>query len=259
MGASIRLGSLPLIAMEVNHPALLADESGVDLSPHPKSLIGSYGKLSVGAAILVSVGFIGGRHNSAQSISLMDLQAKDILSHNAFNTEFGSWSDALTCPTLTAYISQITNAADAITPANNQASSFKTWYDGLTGTTDKEQAEATMNTKMTTVCTPTPTAPATKTSPASSPSSPTTVCGHISDYHTFGLAYSRATAGKPWAVIVHIDKFIRGEYLTTLSSEVTCLRSWYKNDATVHQRKDFEDNAVTHMFSAGMGHLQPVV
>merc|ERR1711935_792602 len=111
-----------------------------------------------------------------------------------------------------------------------------------------------MNTAFVNVAVPVaPSAPA-KQTPSHQQSDQHGCSTSISSYAKFGLCYSHATAGRTWAQISEVDRWVRGATTPPAgsSNEMTVLWSWYSHHASASEKHDFENSALVHMRSAGL-------
>merc|ERR1740139_1375928 len=117
---------------------------------------------------------------------------------------------------------------------------------------DRIAAEAAMEASRSKVCFPAPTAAPAKQAPAKQAPSPSSSCLSIQDYATFGHCFSAATAGHPWAYILHVEEAVRGVSASAMTAEVSALHNFYKLKASESERHVFTQSALVHMKAYGM-------
>jgi len=227
--------------MNAQQAELLA-QSDLEIHSQPRSRA-RVAAFVFGCAGLAVASFEGGKLRGAQiSGSIVDA----IDSVAKFKSEFESWSDGLSCNKLTTEIAWITGATKPTAGLDRMA--FHTWYSG--GgilASDKTAAEAAMEASRSKVCFPAPTA-----APAKQAPSPSSSCLSIQDYATFGHCFSAATAGHPWAYILHVEEAVRGVSASAMTAEVSALHNFYKLKASESERHLFTQSALVHMKAHGM-------
>jgi len=236
--------------MQTRQPILLADESGVEtdvltVRKAPwKALIGS----AVAACALASVGYAAGQ-NSLRGLRVNSNTQQVLRTTDEFKHSFDSWADGLTCQKLNFWVDKIVN--NGVTTDNLDATEFKEWYAGGTASVtsaDKVVANGIMTASIEKACLPAvPAAP----KGSAAPSSPST-CLSIQDYTTFGHCFSAATAGHPWAYILHVEEAVQGVSASAMTEEVSALHNFYKLKASDSERHLFTRNALVHMKAHGM-------
>ena len=232
--------------MNAQQAELLA-QSDLEVPSQPRSRA-RVAAFVLGCAGLAVASFEGGKLRGAQ-ISGNIVDAID--SVVKFKSEFESWSDGLSCSKLTTEIAWITAGTPPTTGLDRIA--FQLWYasPGIVQS-DKDAAEVAMEAARKKACFPAvaPVAPAAP--PAKHAPSPST-CLSIQDYLTFGRCFSAATAGHPWAYILHVEEAVQGvSAASAMTEEVGALRNFYKLQASDSERHHFTHDALVHMRAHGM-------
>jgi len=236
----------------VDAVALINGSDGDDVQMQkPKSATRVVGQVLGGALLLLSGVAIGSQHPASLRGSGLGFISEDLSTRPEFEAAYNTYTHGLTPAALSAANTAIYTVAPPKGPAELIA--LHKWYLGVTAGVDQNWAQHIMNTAFVNVAVPVaPSAPA-KQTPSHQQSDQHGCSTSISSYAKFGLCYSHATAGRPWAQISEVDRQVRGASLSHGSStEISVLRSWYSLHATDVEKHDFENNALVHMQSAGL-------
>jgi len=222
--------------------AELLAQSDLEIQSQPRSRARA-AAFVLGCAGLAVASFEGGKLRGAQ-ISGSIIDAIDTVAK--FKSTFESWSEGLSCTKLTTEIAWITGA---VTPTTGlDRTEFYTWYSGTSIVSqDKDAAKDVMEAARQKACFPA-VAPVAPAKHAPSPST----CLSIQDYTTFGHCFSAATAGHPWAYILHVEEAVQGVSASAMTEEVSALHNFYKLKASDSERHLFTRNALVHMKAHGM-------
>ena len=231
--------------MNAQQAELLA-QSDLEVPSQPRSRA-RVAAFVLGCAGLAVASFEGGKLRGAQIsgdiVDVIDSVAK-------FKSEFESWSDGLSCHKLTTDVAWITGDKATKPPNGLDRIAFHSWYNSASILpADQAAAEVTMEAVRKNACFPPAAPPAAPAKHAPSPSSSS--CLSIQDYTTFGRCFSAATAGHPWAYILHVEEAVQGVSASSMTEEVGALRNFYKLKASDSERHLFTHTALAHMNAHG--------
>jgi len=232
--------------MDTQQAELLA-QSDLEIQSQPRSRA-RVAAFVLGCAGLAVASFEGGKLRGAQ-ISGSIIDAIDTVAK--FKSQFESWSDGLSCAKLTTDIAWITDSSQ--TAIGLEQKELQAWYTG-SGilAEDKLAAEVAMEAARKKACFPQPAVAPAKQAPAKQVASPPSTCLSIQDYTTFGFCFSAATAGHPWAYILHVEEAVLGVSASAMTGEVSALHNFYKLKASDGERHLFTHDALVHMKAHGM-------
>lgn len=219
-------------------------QSDLEIQSQPRSRARA-AAFVLGCAGLAVASFEGGKLRGAQ-ISGSIIDAIDTVAK--FQSTFESWSEGLSCTKLTTEIAWITQGV-SVPPTGLDRKAFQAWYNsGGILSQDQDAAKVTMEAARQKACFPA-VAPVAPAKHAPSPST----CLSIQDYTTFGVCFSAATAGHPWAYILHVEEAVQGvSAASAMTGEVSALRNFYKLKASDSERHHFTHDALVHMKAHGM-------
>lgn len=238
--------------MSFQQVGLLNEETELELAASRPTRFGRISQNLLGGVILLSCGIAMGRyHPESLRGSSLDVIGEAISTRAEFEAAYNTYTRGMSPASLSAANSVIYDTAtDPAGPPELVA--LHKWYKGVGAGVDQNWAQHVMTTAFVNVAVPAPPAvPAKKT-----PSHPSHEhCStSISSYAEFGHCYSHATAGRTWAQISEVDRWVRGATTPPAgsSNEMTVLWSWYSLHASASEKHDFENSALVHMRSAGL-------
>jgi len=241
--------------MTFQQVGLLNEETELELAATRPTRFGRISQNILGGVVLLSCGIAMGRyHPESLRGSSLDVIGEDISTRSEFEAAYNTYTRGLTPASLSAANSEIYKAGPLVGPPELVA--LNKWYNDVGTGVDQTWAQHVMTTAFVNVAVPaSPAVPAKQT--PSHPSHPSHEHGcstSISSYAEFGRCYSHATAGRPWAQISEVDRWIRGATTPSAgsSNEMTVLWSWYSLHASALEKHDFENSALVHMRSAGL-------